>query len=197
MAPSIYSIVARSSSAILRRDDDDDDDYSMSGTMIDLLIALMVLVLVALGLAGALLAVRKVRRSRAIARQQLPTYNEPTNSARPVSNHRRLTVTAAPYGRASSIYVYGDEKSAMMSPTTPTSPVPEIRITFPDEHDEAGRRKSGGVVIVRVGENGVGLEPVQDEQLPAYEKEGGERFHSIDMESIGGLRENHAKDQYS
>ncbi|PBP17583.1 hypothetical protein BUE80_DR011694 [Diplocarpon rosae] len=197
MAPSMYSIVARSSAILRRDDDDDDDDNSMSDAMIDLLIALMVLVFVALCLLGALVGVRKVRRSRAIARQQLPTYNEPTSSSRPLSNHRRLTVTAAPYDRASRVSVYDDEKSAMMSPVTPTSPVPEIRITFPDVHDESGRPKSGGVVIVRVGENGVGLEPVSDEQLPAYEKESGEKFHSIDIERIGGLKENHPKDQYS
>lgn len=73
----------------------------------------------------------------------------------------------------------------------PLSPdnVPEIRITFPDEQDEAGRPKSGRVVVVRVGETGVGLEPLRDEQLPAYEKESGERFHSLDMERIGGLKE--------
>lgn len=73
----------------------------------------------------------------------------------------------------------------------PLSPddVPEIRITFPDEQDESGRPQSGRVVIVRVGENGIGLEPLKDEQLPAYEKESGERFHSIDMERIGGLTE--------
>lgn len=70
--------------------------------------------------------------------------------------------------------------------------VPEIRITFPDEQDESGRRKSGRVVVVRVTDTGVGLEPLRDskeEQLPAYEKEMGGRFDSIDMERIGGLKE--------
>jgi len=65
--------------------------------------------------------------------------------------------------------------------------VPEIRITFPDEQDESGRHKSGRVVVVRVGEHSVGLEPLDEEQLPAYEREGG--FHSIDMDRIGGLKE--------
>ena len=176
----VSTIIARSSALLSVRD----TSTTMSTTMIDLLIALMVLIFVSLLLVGALYTVRKIRRSRAIARQQLPLYNE-----KPASNHRRLTITTT---RNSSIYVY-DEKSAMMSnpSSPPLSPdnVPEIRITFPDEQDEAGKRKSGRVVVVRVGETGVGLEPLTEEQLPAYEKETGERFHSIDMDRIGGLKE--------
>jgi len=162
---------------------------TMSTSMIDLIIVLMVLIFVCLLLVGALYTVRKIRRNRAFTRQQLPTYNEKTS--RPISSHRRLTITATPYGRNSSIYVY-DEKPSMKSspPASPTGSVPEIRITFPDEQDENGRPKSGRVVVVRVGETGtVGLEPLNDEQLPAYEKETGGRFHSIDMDRIGGLKE--------
>lgn len=73
-------------------------------------------------------------------------------------------------------------------PHSPTN-VPEIHITFPDEHDEHGRRKNGRVLLVRVGETTVGLEPLKEEQLPAYEKEGGNTFYSIDMDHIGGLKE--------
>lgn len=80
-------------------------------------------------------------------------------------------------------------KNPSSPPLSPDN-VPEIRITFPDEQDASGRRTSGRVVIVRVGERGnVGLEPVRDEQLPAYEKQSGEKFHSIDMDRIGGLKE--------
>ncbi|TVY29007.1 hypothetical protein LHYA1_G002252 [Lachnellula hyalina] len=182
---SVSNIIARGSAILAVRDDS--NTTRMSNSMIDLLIALMVLVFIALLLVGTLYIVRKIRRNRAVARQQLPTYNE-----QPVKGHHRsLTITTTPIGRGSSIYVY-DEKSAMLNspPTTPTSAVPEIRITFPDEQDESGKRKSGRVVVVRVGETSVGLEPLkEDEQLPAYEKEGGERFQSIDMERIGGLKE--------
>jgi len=158
--------------------------------MIDLLIALMVLIFVSLLLVGALYTVRKIRRRRAFERQQLPVYSE-----KPAMNHQRLTVTTAPYSRNSGVYVYNEKSSMISSPPLSPDNVPEIRITFPDEQDEAGRRKSGRVVVVRVGETGVGLEPLKDEeQLPAYQKEGGERFHSIDIERIGGLKE---KSQWS
>jgi len=183
---SISNLVARGRNLIVARD----TSTTMPSTTIDLLIALMVLIFVSLLLVGTLYAVRKIRQRRAIARQQLPVYEEK------ISNHRRLTITASPYGR-NSVYVYDEKSSMMSSPTSPHSPsdVPEIRITFPDEQDESGRRKSGRVVVVRVGETGVGLEPLkEEEQLPAYQKESTERFHSIDMERIGGLKE---KSQWS
>lgn len=182
----VHTIVARGSNLFSKR------DTSMSPGMMDGIIVLMTLIFVALLLVGALYTIRKVRKSKAIKRQQLPMYNEIDPSRKSGSNHRRLTITASPYGRASSIYVY-DEKASMLSNNSspPSSPgaVPEIRITFPDEQDEAGRPQSGRVVIVRVGENGIGLEPLNEEQLPAYEKESKERFHSIDMDRIGGLKE--------
>jgi len=178
---SIKQLVSRSESSA-----------TMSPTMLNLLIALMVLIFVALLLVGALYTARKIRQRRAIARQQLPTYNEKSSS-----NHRRLTITTSSHGRESSIHVY-DEKSSMIrnQSSPPQSPVPEIRITFPDEHDEQGQRKGGRVVVVRVGENGShGLEPLKEnDQLPAYQKDSDERFHSLDMERIGGLKE---KSQWS
>jgi len=185
---SISKIVTRGRDLIVR----DTSSTSMSPAMIDLLIALMVLLFVSLLLVGALYTVRKIRQRKAIARQQLPVYNEKSSS-----NHRRLTITTTPYGRGSSPSDYDEKSFALSSPTSPLSPdsVPEIRITFPDEQDESGKRKSGRVVIVRVGETGVGLEPLrEEEQLPAYQKESNERFHSIDMERIGGLKE---KSQWS
>jgi len=177
---SLNAMLFRSSSILSKRD----STASLTPAMMDLVIVLMVLIFVGFTLAGTLYAIRKVRKSRAAARQQLPQYE--TSS----SNHRGLKIATSTFGRTSSVFVY-DEKSSMMSNSSspPMSPVPEIRITFPDEQDEAGQRTSGRVVIVRVGETGIGLEPVNDEQLPAYEKETGGRFHSIDMERIGGLKE--------
>lgn len=169
-------------------------DYtsSLSPTIINLIIALMVLIVVGLLALTGLYILRRLRRSRAIKNASLPMYNPPSRSKN-VANHRRLTITTSQYGgRSPSIYVYDEKSSLTSNPSSPPlSPenVPEIRITFPDEHDESGRPKSGRVVVVRVGDTGVGLEPLRDEQLPAYEKEAGERFHSIDMERIGGLKE--------
>ena len=75
-------------------------------------------------------------------------------------------------------------------PNSPTSPVPEIRITFPEEEDEGGKRKSGRVVVVRISETGgVGLEPYNDDHLPPYQKSDAERFQSLDLDRMGGLKE--------
>jgi len=178
----LSSIIARSSTFVKR----DSSSSGMSTTVIDLLISLMVLVFISLLLVGALYTVRRIRQKKAIARQQLPLHNPSEFSLN--RHNRRLTITTLGHGRGSSIYVY-DEKNAVDSCATPTNEVPEIRITFPDEQDESGRRTSGRVVVVRVGDTGVGLEPLRDDQLPAYEKEGGQSFHSIDMDRIGGLKE--------
>lgn len=70
----------------------------------------------------------------------------------------------------------------------PMSPVPEIRITLPEEMDHTGNRRSGRVVVVHVGESTVGYEPY-DEKLPPYQHSESERFQSLDLDRIGGLKE--------
>lgn len=68
--------------------------------------------------------------------------------------------------------------------------MPEIRITFPEEEDDAGQNKSGRVVVVRISETGgLGLEPCSDEHLPAYQQSDAERFESLDLDRLGGLKE--------
>lgn len=68
--------------------------------------------------------------------------------------------------------------------------MPEIRITFPEEEDEAGKSTSGRVVVVRISETGgMGLELYSDENLPAYQQSDAERFQSLDLDRIGGLKE--------
>lgn len=87
--------------------------------------------------------------------------------------------------------MYKEKETLISEPgSPPASPIPEIRITFPEEEDEAGKRKSGRVVVVRISETGgVGLEPYNDEHLPPYQRIESERFESLDLDRIGGLKE--------
>ena len=165
----------------------------MTPTMMKLLIALIVLVFFGICLAGGLFTLRARRKTK-----QIETLTDlPFESSRPSSkpsNHRRLTVTAPPYdGHSKPIYVYNEKEILVQDssqPSSPTSPVPEIRITFPEEEDTAGKSKSGRVMIVRISETGgLGLEPYSDEHLPAYQRSDPERFQSLDLERMGGLKE--------
>lgn len=159
--------------------------------MINLIIALLVLVLVALLLIGALLFYRQRRRAQT-QHHGLPMYND--SRASTSSSHRRIMVRPS-----ESIYVYQEKKDLLeTTESPPDSPVPEIRITFPEEVDEAGKRTSGRVMVVRVGETSVGLEPVKEkDDLPAYQKDENDRFQSLDLDRIGGLTEKEHMKQWS
>jgi len=157
--------------------------------MVNLLIVLLVLVLFGLVLVAVLYFLRDHRRKQK-SNEGLPMYSE--KPAKPL-NHHRLTITATPYaGRPESFHVYSEKQHLIQGsfspPFTPDS-IPEIRITFPEEDDESGRKKSGRVVVVRVGETGVGLEPVEEDNLPPYQRSDSDRFYSVDLERVGGLRE--------
>ena len=157
---------------------------ALTPLMVNLLIALLSLILVVLITVGALLYLRRRRR---INEAGLPMYDEPmynyNEKASKEFNHRRLTITTGSSRHSRAIHVYNEKQNLVEnSSSPPTSPdsVPEIRITFPDEQDEAGRRKSGRVVIVRVGDNGLGLEPF-DENLPPYQSSDNGRLQSLDL----------------
>lgn len=175
-------------SNIVRRGLTDDS----SSNVVNLLIALLSLVFFGMILLAMWIGLRRVRRQKA-AREQtlLPQYQD---EVKRTSNHRRLTIETKGGGMGrSSVIIFKDGQPMLANPQSPPhSPdnVPEIHITFPDEQDDQGRRKSGRVVVVRLSEgSNVGLEPVNDEQLPAYEKESNTQFYSIDMNQIGGLKE--------
>ncbi|KAF1938838.1 hypothetical protein EJ02DRAFT_270675 [Clathrospora elynae] len=163
-----------------------DQDSGLTSTHLALLTSLMMVVLLALVLIGGLLFLRSMRRARKQAEvdPELPLYEKRQSS------HNRLTITTMPYKGRESVVVYSEKQNLMDSP--PASPVPEIRITFPDEVDEAGKQQSGRVVIVRVGEHSVGLEPVNDD-LPPYQRDSSDRFDSLDLDRIGGLKEKDSK----
>ncbi|KAL6705204.1 hypothetical protein ACN47E_007164 [Coniothyrium glycines] len=161
------------------------EDGGLNTTQLALLVSLLLLVLFGLLLIGALMFLRSMRRARkqAEAAAQLPLYEKRQ------STHSRLTISTAPYQGRESVVVISEKQGLMGgSPNSPTSPVPEIRITFPDEVDESGKHQSGRVVIVRVGEHSVGLEPV-NEDLPPYQRDASDRFDSLDLDRIGGLKE--------
>jgi cbb3-type cytochrome oxidase subunit 3 len=167
----------------------DRNDSGLSTTQVALVVSLLMLVLLGMILIGALMFLRSMRKARrqAEANAQLPLYEKRQ------SNHNRLTITAMPYKGRESVVVYSEKEQLMRSaPDSPSSPVPEIRITFPDEVDESGKRQSGRVVVVRVGDHSVGLEPVQ-EDLPPYQRDASDRFDSLDLDRIGGLKEKDSK----
>ncbi|KKZ62482.1 hypothetical protein EMCG_03110 [[Emmonsia] crescens] len=200
------------------KDSDNNNNGGLNPTTINLLISLLVLILLFLALIGSYLVIRRKRQARQLHQQQqkeseLPMYeNQNQNNRRQrggAGRSRRLTISAS---NRDSIYVIGDEKGchSHSSLSPPHSPVPEIRITFPEEEDAAGRRMSGRVVVVRISEKGgIGLEPFYEERegegedLPPYQSQssgnnnnnnngGGssaERFQSLDLERMGGLKE--------
>ncbi|KAI9367594.1 hypothetical protein BJX61DRAFT_292982 [Aspergillus egyptiacus] len=163
--------------------DDGESDVGLSDAMVDLLISLLVLVLLGIVLIATLLV---LRRKRQIRRQsELPVHNGQCST-----HHRGLTITAPPYSKAESVFVIDEKRSLMEnSSSPPPSAVPEIRITFPEEEDESGKRRSGRVVVVKISDHGsVGLEPY-NEQLPPYQSSDADRFQSLDIERMGGLKE--------
>jgi len=164
-------------SSLLRRDDN--NNSSSDGLIVKLLTALVVIFGLGLFLGGALIFIRRYKKKNAPV---LPTH----------ARTHSLTINAIPYTdnkRTSFFGFSASEKKELSQPGTPTSPVPEIRITFPEEEGVDGKRKSGRVVIVQVGEAGAAfvrdVEPEDD--LPPYQRKG--EFSSIDLEKVGGLRE--------
>jgi len=148
--------------------------------MVKLLIALLALALSAITLVLILWGFRAFNKRSKLSKEK--TFHEKMAS----SNYKRLTIETT----RSSQYVVQEKRKLMdESSSPPPSPLPEIRITFPDEVDTTGRPQSGRVVVVRMGDNGaVGLEPLED-PLPPYQRTEGGRFQSVDLDSIGGLKE--------
>jgi hypothetical protein len=156
----------------------------LNNTASTLTIVLVVLISITLILIGALLFLRQRRRSR--QSHELPMYSDKRVSTSSTHSHHRR-ITARP---SQSIHIYHDKEIRVTEssvPSSPTSSVPEIRITFPEEVDSSGKRQSGRVVVVHVGDTGVGLQPM-DEKLPEYEQRDS-GFQSVDLEKVGGLME--------
>lgn len=152
--------------------------------MVILLAVLLVLLIVALLLVAGLLYMRYRRRVRKQQETSPPEYDEEKrmSSVSTTSSHRRFMTRPS-----ESVCTHSEKQNLINDTESPLpSAVPEIHITFPEEIDASGKRTSGRVVVVRVGDNGVGLEPVDG--LPAYQQDD-KRFESLDLERIGGLIE--------
>jgi hypothetical protein len=157
--------------------------------MAALLIALVVLLMIALLCVVALYFMRW--RKRSMRAGSLDFDDEEKSSTSSTRHHR---VTVRPH---ESIIVYQEKQSLIDNSEAPPSnnSVPEIRIHFPEEVDTLGKRQSGRVVVVRVGDHSIGLEPVS-ENLPPYQKSESDRFQSLDLERIGGLKEKNVEARY-
>lgn len=165
---------------------DFDDDYDSHNR---LLFGFFVLLLVACLASATLVWLRRRRAAQQAA--LLPTHQRR-------GHQRSLTITTAPtYAGQDRVFVY-DEKMNLVANShgPPGSPVPEIRVTFPDEVDQqSGQKMSGRVVVVRITDSGsVGMEPLQ-EQLPPYQQADSGHFQPVELDHIGGLRENSAQPQ--
>ena len=160
-----------------------DSEPTFTPPRFDLVAVLLALVLLALCLTGMLYYLRRQRKAH--KRNLLPTHHR-------CPSQRRVTISATSFlGDVESIYVV-DEKADLTnhSLSLPNGPVPEIRITFPDEEDAGGKRQSGRVVVLRIADSGaVGMEPLTRDQLPPYQQHDTERFQSLDLDRMGGLKE--------
>ncbi len=171
-----YTYPARRDSSDLSTDDE--PPYSMH----QLLFVLFTLVMVASLCSLALFFLRRKRLARKQA-SLLPIHQQ-------YSHQRSPSISNFDCGKDGSVFVY-DEKMNLIhgSSSPPSSVVPEIHITFPDEEGKTGMQQ-GRVVVVHVTDSGsVGLGPRNHESLPPYQKEDADRFQSLDLERIGGLKE--------
>lgn len=175
-------------SALFRRDDDIHKDHSDSNSQMtrNLLVTLVVLIAFGIALGVSLVLIRRARNARKEA-GTLPSYEQSQ------SNGGRFGLTIDT--RRNSAFGYSEKQQLIDNsspmPLTPES-VPEIRITFPEEEDQNGRRISGRVMVVQVGEAGVGfVKPLEQDGLPAYNSptQATDRMASVDLERIGGLKE--------
>jgi preprotein translocase subunit SecG len=194
MSTTINHLIARGNMLLATRQQDSTDSSSGSDAtgesndnVMNLMIGFLGIIFFGLVLVALLIMLRRARQQRMMQQSTLPMYNDVTREDN--RNPHHLTIQTAD-GRQSILVLNG--RPMLADPNQPPhSPrnIPEIHITFPDEQDESGHCKSGRVMVVRVGETTVGLEPVREEQLPAYEKESSHSFYSIDMDQIGGLKE--------
>ena len=117
-----------------------------------------------------------------------------SNLAPGKSHHRRRSSIYVSSQNQETLHTFSQsilptdpEKRALaLAPPTSSVRLPEIRITLPAETAADGNVPER-VIVVHLNDKSaeVGLEPVHDDPLPPYE-----RFESLDLSRLGGLKEN-------
>jgi len=128
---------------------------------------------------SVLFVIRRVRRARAAAASGLPL-------------HKADIEAGVPSQSASTPSFVQREKEAFLASTYGPSmaAAPVIHLTLPEELEDGSKWAAARIVVVNVGDRGeVGLSPLEHEQLPAYQETSQDRFESLDLERLGGLKE--------
>lgn len=161
---------------------------SSNGTSTNIILGTLTLVLLLVVSLSTALVIRHRRRTRQVQAARLSLI-EKRDSLR-LNKNNRLTVTVNPVSSPESKQSFVEKRLSVFSPSSSPShsPVPEIRITFPEEYDDMGKRQSGRVLLVRVGDHTIGMEPMR-EGLPSYEETSSDRFDSLDFERKSDLKE--------
>ena len=203
---------------LFRRDDGEIDSTTSEsdhGTytplMANLVTALIVVMLAGLLLSGALFYLRWRRRRLSALRMQANLEanaafaNSPPQMSqnaslrapeRPSHHRRNKSLTTPPH---SPVFVVGsyDDKDSLMDEKRweagrngSVGSVPEIHLTFPEELDEKTGKRESKVVVVTVTDKGnVGMQPYSEEPLPPYLARDNGQLKSLDLDRIGGLKE--------
>ena len=160
-----------------------DDGNGTFYTMNRLLFVIFILLLAASLCSLALFCLRRKRLASGRA-SLLPIHHQASHHRSPSINNLNSCT------KNESVFVYDEKMNPIHNSLEPPStPVPAIHITFPDEEDQAGIQK-GRVVVVHITDSGsVGMGPLAKGNLPPYQKGDADRFQSLDLERIGGLRE--------
>jgi hypothetical protein len=175
--------MANSNTFIVRDDSLGQDDSSYTPEMANTIISVLALIALLGFCFGAFFFLR--RRKQQPSASLLPTHSKS-------AHHRQLSISTDFDGPRNSLVCVYDEKRNLIANASSSAggSVPEIRITFPDEDGTTEKNCGGRVVIVKVGDSGtVGMEPLKDEFLPPYQTNDNNRFQSLDLNRIGGIKE--------
>lgn len=148
----------------------------------------LLMVFFGLILAGSILTLTLI----CFRRKRINQRHTPLPQYRAHAHHRSASVTNIPnLPRNESVFVY-DEKMNLIanSGSPPPAAVPQIRVTFPDDDENSSQSHPGRVVVVHVTDSGsVGMSPLTQDPAPPYQRADAERFQSLDLNRMGGLRE--------